>query len=89
MQVQQWDEMKKVRKRSLLQTTHHSSVISLPPSPQFTEYRNGYTKDHEVIVTFWEVFDEFSEEVKKKFLSKCCGPQESFAGASLTKWSSS
>lgn len=37
---------------------------------QYTEYRNGYSKDHPVIILFWEVFDAFSDELKKKFLSK-------------------
>ena len=41
-------------------------------SQQYTEYRNGYSKDHPVIVNvnFWEVFEEFTEEHKKKFLSE-------------------
>ena len=39
-------------------------------SQQYTEYRSGYSKDHPVIVNFWEVFDEFTEEHKKKFLSE-------------------
>ena len=39
-------------------------------SQQYTEYRNGYSKDHPVIVNFWEVFEEFTEEHNKKFLSE-------------------
>merc|ERR1719445_1190808 len=32
------------------------------------EYKEGYSKDHEVIENFWEVFRELSDENKKKFL---------------------
>jgi len=32
------------------------------------EYKEGYSKDHEVIKNFWEVFKELSDENKKKFL---------------------
>ena len=33
-------------------------------------YLNGYSKDHPTIKFFWEVFHEFSEEAKRKFLGK-------------------
>lgn len=33
-----------------------------------TQYRNGYSKDHPVILTFWEVFEKFTDEQKKEFL---------------------
>jgi len=32
------------------------------------EYKEGYSKEHEVIKNFWEVFRELSDENKKKFL---------------------
>merc|ERR1712025_255100 len=32
------------------------------------QYKEGYSKDHEVIQNFWEVFRELSDENKKKFL---------------------
>ena len=38
--------------------------------PQNTVYESGYTKTHPNIINFWEVFDELTEEDKKKFLCK-------------------
>eukprot|EP00092_Neocalanus_flemingeri_P033110 GFUD01036005.1.p1 GENE.GFUD01036005.1~~GFUD01036005.1.p1 ORF type:complete len:1046 (+),score=311.60 GFUD01036005.1:157-3294(+) len=35
---------------------------------ELCEYKEGYTKDHETIVYFWEVFRELSDENKRKFL---------------------
>jgi E3 ubiquitin-protein ligase HERC4 len=32
------------------------------------DYKNGYDKDHHTIQYFWQVFHDFSEEDKKKFL---------------------
>ena len=51
-----------------ISTNSLSHVVYIPNSN--TEYRNGYSKEHPVIVNFWKVFDEFTEEHKKKFLSK-------------------
>jgi len=35
---------------------------------KYAEYKNGYTRNDETIKLFWEVFHEFDEEQKKKFL---------------------
>ena len=35
---------------------------------ELCQYKEGYSKDDEVIKNFWEVFRELSDENKKKFL---------------------
>lgn len=46
-------------------------LIHTSSSPkQYTEYKNGYHKDHPVIKLFWKVFYDLPVESKKKFLGQ-------------------
>ena len=82
MQVQQWDDMKKVLYFGCVFGGHgcslHDNCLlgnNFFLFTQHTQYRNGYNKEHPVILTFWEVFDKFTDKQKKEFLSKLCTQQ--------------
>ena len=59
-------------------------LLSGAPTPidlndllQHTVYSGGYSRDHPVIKTFWEVMAEFSENDKRKllkFITSCSRP---------------
>ena len=45
-------------------------VVHWEELEKYMSYRNGYSPSHPTIRIFWEVFNEFTDDLKKKFLSE-------------------
>ena len=45
------------------------NVVNWTELQTHMSYKNGYSSTHPSIVIFWSVFHEFTDDVKRKFLS--------------------